>query len=418
MRNTCILFLWLLAHVAFAQQELHIHQINIENGDATLIGIFDVATRKYTSKVLIDGGQPGPETSLMPYLRKIAGTDDASLHFQYVVLTHYHDDHYNGLLALETGLITADSIIDPGGYRVSSYFKHTAVAGTSPAAMSKALAWLAAMKTASRHQPPFVKGRSKVMLRFGTDSKTSIGNSIVIGKIGSSNVELRCIAGWGNTLSENGTIVPNPKPAGTSANNFSLAFILSCGEFRYFIGGDMGGKNGSYINQETPVTKFLNDEYPSAVSTTSNTAIRGHLCGFKSNHHGSRESNIALFMESMHPAIVMTSAGSHGGWKLPSVDYLDRLSNVTALSDSKGVYFTNLYDFSGGASKATAITLFRNKPGVSFHYGNETTKKLSYVIKLTDAPSLNTKSSFEVGTIDISKTNPYEMLTRFACHKK
>lgn len=420
MRTGFLLLFCLIVQIACAQQELHIHQINIENGDATLVGIFDTATKKYTSKILIDGGQLVPERMLLPYFAKILGTDNGAMHFEYVILTHYHDDHYNGLLALQDGRITADSIIDPGGYRVNSYFRHTAAVGTSPAAMSKALAWLTAMKTAARHQPdPYVKGRSKVILRFGTDNKTSIGNSIVIGKIGSADVELRCIAGWGNTLSENGTIAPNPKPAKTSANNFSLAFILSCGEFRYFIGGDMGGKNGNYIDQESAVTKFLNDEYPKAVSTTTSAQEKGHLCGFKSNHHGSSESNISSFMESMHPAIIMTSAGSNSGWHLPSVEYLNRLANVTALSGTKGVYFTNLYDFSAGTSKTKAVSLFRNKPGVSFNYGNENaSRKLSYLIKITNASTIRTTSSFEVGTVDISKTDPYERLSTFQCHRK
>jgi hypothetical protein len=414
--------------VSHAQQELHIHQINIENGDATMIGVYDTSAKKYTSRILIDGGQLTPDQMLLPYLRKMIGSDAASLHFQYVILTHYHNDHYNGLLALQDGSITADSIIDPGGYRVNSYFKHTAVAGTSPQSMSKAVPWLTAMKEAARHTPaPFVKGRSKVMLRYGTDNKTSIGNSIVIGKIGSNNVELRCIAGWGNTLSENGTIVGNPKPSKTSANNFTLAFILSCGEFRYFIGGDMGGRTGSYIDQESSVTKFLNNEYPSAESITDGTSVKGHLCGFKANHHGSSESNIETFMESMHPAIVMTSAGSNSGWHLPSVEYLERLADVQPVSESsllpagsfnKGVYFTNLYNFPAGDSRTRAISLFRNKPGVSFHFGNETPAgKRSYLVKITDAGTLNSTSKFEVGTVDLTKTSPYEKLADFTCHK-
>lgn len=428
MKSVLFALLCFLVHVSRAQQELHIHQINIENGDATLIGIFDTSSNKYTSKILIDGGQLGPEEKLLPYLKKILGTSASSLHFNYVILTHYHDDHYNGLLGIEDGLITADSIIDPGGYTVSTYFKHSAPAGTKPASMSKAIPWLNAMKKASRHQPePYVKGRSKLVIQYGTNASTSIGNSITIGRLGSKDVQLRCIAGWGNTLSENDAIDPNPKPSKTSANNFTLAFILSCGQFRYFIGGDMGGKNGSYINQESSVTKFLKSEYPRSISLSDNHSIEGHLCGFKANHHGSSESNIASFMEGMSPAVVMTSAGSHGSWKLPSVTYLNRLSNVKPLTEDTspsagtsniGVYFTNLYDFSSTASsKATALNLFRNKPGVSFHYGNETTKKLSYMIKVTDS-SLNTTSSFEVGTMDISKQNPYDRLSRFNCHKK
>src|SRR5688572_22520104 len=85
-----------------AQQELHIHHINIGNGDATLVGIFDIATNTYTNKILIDGGYSSAASRLLPYIKKMIGTDNESLHFDYIILTHYHNDHYNGLRALKT----------------------------------------------------------------------------------------------------------------------------------------------------------------------------------------------------------------------------------------------------------------------------------------------------------------------------
>lgn len=97
----------------YGQQELHIHHINIENGDATLVGIFDITQQKYSSKILIDGGQLSAEKMLLPYIHKMIGDDGESVHFNYVILTHYHNDHYTGLMALKNGRITADSIIDP-----------------------------------------------------------------------------------------------------------------------------------------------------------------------------------------------------------------------------------------------------------------------------------------------------------------
>ena len=40
----------------------------------------------------------------------------------YIALTHYHQDHYNGLLALKNGRLRADSVIDPGGYPIGEVF--------------------------------------------------------------------------------------------------------------------------------------------------------------------------------------------------------------------------------------------------------------------------------------------------------
>ncbi len=52
-----LLSLFLLsAFICHAQDELHVHQINVENGEATLIGLYDNAQKKYTTKILIDGG--------------------------------------------------------------------------------------------------------------------------------------------------------------------------------------------------------------------------------------------------------------------------------------------------------------------------------------------------------------------------
>jgi hypothetical protein len=421
-----ILSLFILVRSSiYAQQELHIHHINIENGDATLVGIYDVASNSYVNKILIDGGLSSASTRLLPYIKKMVGTDPESLHFNYVILTHYHNDHYTGLLALKTGKITADSIIDPGGYKVSDFFNHSASAGTKPTQLKIALPWLRALKAVKEDNPAFIKGRSKIMIQYGTGSSSSIGKKIVIGEVDSNPVELKCIAGWGNSLSDNG-IDPNPIPSKDNGNNFSLAFILSCGEFRYFIGGDLGGSNEShYINQETSVTRYLEAQYPESFSWDSSVTAKGHVCGFKSNHHGSFYSNTSAFMESMHPAITVTSAGDKEIWHLPNIDFLQRLSNVTSLSTSasavdsifnKGVYFTNLYNFDGFPSRTKANNLFKNKPGISYSFGNNTsTAKGSYLIKVTQE-TLDEESLFEVGRVDINKVNPYTRLAYFKCH--
>jgi beta-lactamase superfamily II metal-dependent hydrolase len=415
----------------FAQQQLHIHHINIENGDATLIGIYDEGQQKYTSKILIDGGQSTPDKMLLPYITKMVGSDKESFHFNYVVLTHYHDDHYKGLLALKDGRITADSIIDPGGYKVSTVFKHSAVGGTKPDSLKIADQWISALKAAASHTPDaYVKGRSKMMINFSSGSTSSIGNKIIIGKVGDNDVVLECIAGWGNTLSAGGSIKRNPSPKKSNANNFTLAFMVSCGEFRYFIGGDMGGSSsGSYINQEATVTTYLNDAYPAATSAEGDETVKGHVCGFKANHHGSNNSNTATFMQGMHPAITISSGGNKASWHLPNPAYIGRLGAVTSLSSSstlpegtfnRGIYFTNLYDFTSSfMSLTTANTNFANKPGISYDYGNNTaTAKASYMIKLTDADALDEKSVFETGRVDITNDVPYQRLGLFFCHKR
>lgn len=421
----------LITAVSFiqGQEELHIHHINVENGDATIIGIYDLYANEYTSKVIIDGGQANSEKYLLPYIRSVFKNDDKPTHFQYAILTHYHNDHYNGLLALKNGTMTADSIIDPGGYTVSNYFLHSASRTRKPESLKIALPWLRAISAAAKATPsPFVKGRSKILLHFGAGQTTNLGNYINLGTVGGQEARLVCIAGWGNSLSEAGRIEKNPRPEETNGNNFSLAFLLICGEFRYFIGGDMGGVNtGHYINQETLVANYLRDHFPNSVSFSDERVVAGHLCGFKANHHGSQNSNISPFLSLLKPAIFVTSAGNNKNWHLPHPDYIKRIANTppltqsTPLSDSvfpRGIYFTNLYNFPGFASKTIATNLFSNRDSISFDFGNNVEGlKGSYLVKVTKASLIERKSAFEVGRIDISTNAKYTRLAYFLCHE-
>ncbi len=421
-----IVSVFLLLKLA-AQQELHIHHININNGDATLIGIYDTELKKYTYKVLLDGGQSNANKYLLPYIKKMIGTDYEATHFNYVILSHYHDDHYMGLLALMDGRIRTDILIDPGGYVASRIFKNAPSAGVKPPKMGVSMDWLKAIDTAVDHN--YILARSTIIKRYDLSPYTSIGKKINIGKIGETDVELQCIAGWGNTLDSGGHIKPNPNPNKESANNYTLAFILSCGEFRYFLGGDMGGSGDSYINQEVTVTNFLNEKYPESRSMDTINNYAGHLCGFKANHHGSDNSNTSAFMENMHPSIVITSGGDNSNWQIPRSNYLKRLAKVkpvstlSILSDStynQGVYFTNLYNFnSGDTTLRTANTLFKNKPRISYSYGNDTpAHKYSYMIKIKSSDAIKEKSVFEVGLVDTSSTFPYKRLGYYFCHRK
>jgi glyoxylase-like metal-dependent hydrolase (beta-lactamase superfamily II) len=92
-RLLTLILLVLRAVCAFAQEELHIHHINVEDGDATFIGIYHMDTHLYSQGILIDGGNSNPDQLLLPYLKSVMNT--AQPKFNYVALTHYHKDHYN-----------------------------------------------------------------------------------------------------------------------------------------------------------------------------------------------------------------------------------------------------------------------------------------------------------------------------------
>lgn len=418
-------FLILQSCIVFAQQELHIHHINVENGDATLIGIYDQPSSTYIKTILIDGGASSPAAMLLPYLKKALNSERPQLN--YIALTHYHQDHYNGLLAIKDGRIRADSVIDQGGYAFNDVFPgQTGLSSNDnkPSAMKVYDGWTSALKTANA--AGYLKGHAGGLFHYGNIPGTNLGNKLVLGSIDGLPVMLECVAGWGNTLGASG-IVGNPSPTKENANNFTLAFIVRCGQFRYFIGGDMGGEpGGSYIDQETALSGYLASAFPKAWSWNHIREAAGHVCGFKGNHHGSDHSNEQAFMDSMRPAVAITSAGNQANWHLPHPKFLKRLSKVTPLSVwtassnqifSRGVYVTNLYDFSGYTSKSTAVDLFANRAGTSFSYGNaQNGLKSSYLIKVK-SEGTDQKSQFQVYRVG-STGAPAVLLANFLCHSE
>jgi len=406
----------LLAGSSYAQQELQIHQINVENGDATMIGVYDRGTGKYTSKVLIDGGMSKPSDRLLPYLQKIA----ADAHFNYIILTHYHTDHYTGVGALGTGQLKADSLVDPGGYDFHQYFPGqpflTQDHEVKPGSMVVAPVWTDMITKAMTGH--YLKGRSQVLISFGNTAQSGLGHKLMIGKLGAFPVTLECVAGWGNTLNGTG-VTGDPLPAKNNANNFSLAFVLRCGEFRYFIGGDLGGTNGDlYIDQEDALTGYLVKNLPAAHKISGAIMPGGHVCGFKADHHGSNNANEPGFLKVLSPTIFMTSAGNEASWMLPKEAYLAEIAGLQPVSATRGFYFTNLYNWHTGDQPLTkATSLFAGKTGISFDYGNPTGHVYSYIIRVTP-DHLATESDFEVDRVDISQSNPYTRLSSFQCHKK
>jgi beta-lactamase superfamily II metal-dependent hydrolase len=424
MKKVFFIFLMSISPVlVFAQKELRIHHINVDDGDATLIGIFDNASGKYVKTILIDGGSASPSSRLVPYLKTILKSPQPKVDF--VALTHYHEDHYNGLLALANGSLRADSVIDQGGYEMGLIFPAQASLQSSdqkPAAMKVFEGWKTALKQAV--SSGFVKGHATNFFHYGASDGTNIGNKLFLGDVQGTAVTLECVAAWGNSLNGN-SIVANPSPSRTNANNFTLAFVLNFGQFRYFLGGDLGGdKSSPYIDQETPLSSYFAKQYPSSWSWNHIREAAGHICGFKSNHHGSEHSNTKNFINNMSAAISVVSAGKQKSWKLPRPTYLNNFLAASSLSVwtstsgqtfTKGLYATNLFDFVAVPSKTVAIQNYVNKPGISFSYGNpQETSFSSYMVKV-EASAIAQKSQFQVYKID-SLGASSSLLANYFCH--
>lgn len=421
--------------------KLEIHHININNGDASIIRAIHADGSE--TKVLIDGGQPGPGDYLVPYISTICSNSN----FKYTILTHYHNDHYNGLMALGTGDIRTDYYIDLGGYNMTGSVSPGKLSLVQPNDIT--CPWTDSTGIFEGQMGDYINAIGTAADNFGLKRympmskdtghiKDMVGVIVPVDSFMAGTkklpINLRCVAAWGFTQG-NGTVEDNWRK-GASKNDPCIAFVLECGEFRYFFGGDMGGQaSGSYIDQETTLAEGLVYLYKGAKSYYKpGAAYDGHICGFKANHHGSNHSNNSTFLNQMRAAVCVTSAGDNGGWHLPSVPFIERLNEtvpVTIASDipqgpsflkAQGFFFTNLYNFGGSNNSRTrATTLFSTRVKTAFGYGymtdDEVTKR-GYKVTL-DFTNIDysKKSSFVVSAIDsIYTAGP--IIAVLGCHQK
>jgi competence protein ComEC len=411
---------------------LQIHHINVNNGDATVVAVMDDDYR-YVDKVLIDGGQAKADERLLPYLIAVFGDAD----FKYVILTHYHDDHYIGLNSLgQLGNIQAKYLIDLGSYDLSGnpQLPPAVLANIQPANLG------ALFSVPDKYRDAVKEATAKTLERFpdfnpkrGDEAKT-INKIVPMFSDGDINVQLRCVAFFEYTLGPDGKAVNNHRDiADPSPNNYSIAFVLECGEFRYLLAGDMGGTNkGIYIDQETTLVKGLQFLYKGAKSfdKSSKETSDGHICGFKTNHHGSAHSNNAGFLKAIRPAISVTSAGDKSSWHLPNIEFLERLNATTPISLTppqvergfvQGFYFTNLHNFTYKGkdyfSLNKAKALFEGRPNTDFSFGDNDIPR-SYLIEVNIDEHVRKESKFSVYSVFLpDNQGKYNLSGTYYCHK-
>ncbi len=378
---------------------LEIHHINVNDGDCTLILLDNApvgaAAPNYTRAVLIDGGNLSPTQRLAPYLNSIFPGALPAL--TSVILSHHHKDHYEGLKGLGNGQFRTIDYIDLGGYNLNAIapmgvspiqppqpFPATPLAQYNPPLAGPGLSYLKKLKlaasgvavfgpTIAQRQRPMYFPQDVYNINFRVGVLGGIGTGVAL-----QPIYLGCIVGSGYTMTgpPPGPVIP-PTPqwvGGGSPNNFCLGWILMFGEFRYFSAGDIGGYTaGAYTDQETqllaPLQSLLTNSYPFNAAGPGGP-YNGHFCAWKTNHHGSNESNNQAFIDQARPAVTVTSAGSNAGWHLPGINFLNRLAGpapvpfpggptgARTIGNREGFFFTNLHNFPAGNSLTVANNLF------------------------------------------------------------
>ncbi|MBS0028270.1 hypothetical protein ACTJJ0_05590 [Chitinophaga sp. 22321] len=451
-RCGCCLCLLIPLYTAAQNKILEIHHINIENGDATMIVVHDTVANTFPVKILIDGGNSGTDRFLQNYFTNYFGAANMPVTFKYLILTHFHHDHYTGFNKLGNGTIfRADTVIDPGGYTLGTTFGPINPPENTPNRGAKGSTQASIYKNALKDafNNNYLRSRSMVVTSFPRD----IGKVLTIDTLNGVPATLKCVASSGYTYGSGGLPVDNGNSKLSNPNNFTLGFILEYGQFRYFTAGDMGGYDAGscsrYIDQEATMdggfdTLFHTKSYRFDRNAYQSSFI-AHVCAFKTSHHGSGCSSSPDLMRFTACAMFL-SAGYMSRWGLPEPDFQKRIDTLfDPLSDwptaqrplgvnNRGIYITNLYNFPSGTKKfcrSTAISLFANKDSTNFSYGNDysttgvhgnnqyqskdVTCKDSYVLKV-EPNNILTQSQFYVFRVNYYK-NVNQPLSTFQCHR-
>lgn len=356
--------------------ELEIHSINVSQGDSTLIinrdinkleqNIDKAIKAKKTlgpkptnpvdflpfavsqnidlkstirTAMLIDAGDDIYGGDVANYLEQ-QGVDNTTAF--YTLATHYHADHVGGFYAvfyknfdvkkkldLQTVNLVPIVAYDCGDLlKWDNTLTKTIYKAYIADLMRRGFTKTDVFKFSKNH-------------KLGQDSK---GVCIYLKAVASNGTV--SVDGQNN---EKQVIDPKKSP---DQNARSVTLILKYGDFRCFLGGDIGGTGeesggnfgankdtrvkafySSHPDIETHITKVL----PKVIkedSTRARTAP-GHICLHSANHHGSASSNDVFLIEQMQPKVVFCSAGIKASFHChPTQEFFQRMDKNAMYSPS------------------------------------------------------------------------------------
>lgn len=288
-----VLFLCVLASVELKGQTqggapvLKIIHFSVGNGDSTLLVLDDGSnSHKTMLSVLIDGGSRSMAgTVVIPGIRAagIEGLD-------YVIATHKDPDHVGGLYKVLEAI--------PMTGRGSVYERDQKWPTTKDGGLLKA----------------------GMPLPVGLEMDSS--------QISKNMLEIKCVAVDGNVSG-----VPWGSPLGVLDENArSMAFLVTFGKFRYFIGGDLTGGGTSAGQASADIESRVAREV-------------GRVTVLRVNHHGSVTSSNSAFLGGLQPIVAVVSASpdprTAALFHWPSEAVLTRLSRLPQL---RAIYITGAVD--------------------------------------------------------------------------
>ncbi len=241
-------------------QTLRIYHIDVEQGDATLIVMPNGVT------MLIDSGPNGKADEILAVMNT-AGVTEIDVY----VCTHYHSDHYGSI----------DDLVNNGVPVRVSYDRGEKDRLTDSKKNSPA--YMAYDTTVGENAISLVRGDT-----IPYDSA----------------IQVLCIAANTHVIGEE---FPTDSD---DENDNSVCLLISYGEFKYFIGGD--------------VTEATEDDI------ANQDQINMKVNVYQANHHGSETSSSRPFMDTLCASVIIISNGNHCGYNHPrqsTLDLYDSLPN-------------------------------------------------------------------------------------------
>jgi beta-lactamase superfamily II metal-dependent hydrolase len=263
---------------------LEIHQINVQQGDCTLIIGPDGTT------FLIDAGRPGKGSAeVVPYLQSLGLQPSDGL--DYMLATHRDSDHLGGL----------DEVID-AGYDV------------------RFNVWDNGSNKSTNEVDEFLQ--AALTTTAGAVQMAPLGGIVLLGGGATARI-----------VAVDGEVLGYGHVSGTSnENDKSVAVLVQYLDFDYLTAGDLGGgswnvdKNctGRHTNQknvETPLATALMPGGGIGLLTVDGVEI------VDVNHHGSESSTNHEYMNLMSPriAIINVGAGQGGSFQHPRKDVVENV---------------------------------------------------------------------------------------------